>query len=201
MTKPITKQLSRILGYNARALHYINSDTNSLSSKKIAHNKLATKKILQKQGLPTPRLHGLITNRQELKKFRWTKLPPSFVIKPNNAYGGGGILVVFGRNKKGNWVLGDRSEIFIRQLESHVLNILDGNFSPYNVPDVALIEQRVKNHPDLKPYSVRGIPDIRVIVYNLVPIMAMLRLPTHESHGKANLHAGGIGVGLSLIHI
>ncbi len=107
-------------------------------------------------------------------------------------------MVVFGRNKKGNWVLGDRSEIFIRQLKNHVLNILDGNFSPYNVPDITLIEQRVKNHPDLKQHSFQGIPDIRVIIYNLVPIMAMLRLPTQESHGKANLHAGGIGVGVDL---
>jgi hypothetical protein len=44
----------------------------------------------------------------------------------------------------------------------------------------------------------KGIPDIRVIVYNKVPVMAMLRLPTEESKGKANLHQGAIGVGIDL---
>lgn len=197
MTKFLPKQISQILGYNARALRYTNRPTNS-SATRLARSKLATKKTLQKAGLPTPRLYTKISTRQELKHFRWTKLPSSFVLKPNNSYGGSGIRVVFGRNKKGNWVLANKAEIFIPELKSHVLNILDGNFSPANVPDIALFEQRIKNHPDLKHYCVQGIPDIRVIVYNLVPIMAMLRLPTHESHGKANLHAGGIGVGIDL---
>jgi hypothetical protein len=49
-----------------------------------------------------------------------------------------------------------------------------------------------------KPYSFRGIPDIRVIVYNRVPVMAMLRLPTHESGRKANLNRGAIGVGIDM---
>ncbi|HLD26012.1 MAG TPA: sugar-transfer associated ATP-grasp domain-containing protein [Candidatus Andersenbacteria bacterium] len=184
-----------VLGHNARALHY----TNQRQAAKIARSKLTTKRLLQRAALPTPRLYATITSRQEIRGFRWTKLPASFVIKPNSAMGGGGILIVFGRNKKGNWVKADKTEIPIAQLKNHLQDILDGSFSPANVPDKALIEQRVKNHPDLKPYSVRGIADIRVIVYNLVPVMAMLRLPTVESHGKANLHAGGIGVGIDLV--
>ncbi len=30
------------------------------------------------------------------------------------------------------------------------------------------------------------------------PVMAMLRLPTRQSGGKANLHQGAIGVGVDL---
>jgi hypothetical protein len=67
-----------------------------------------------------------------------------------------------------------------------------------NRKDTAIIEDRIVNHPLLKPYSYKGIPDIRVIVFNKVPIMAELRLPTYESGGKANLHAGGIGVGIDI---
>jgi alpha-L-glutamate ligase-like protein len=39
---------------------------------------------------------------------------------------------------------------------------------------------------------------VRVILYRNEPAMAMLRLPTHESGGRANLHQGGIGTGVDL---
>jgi alpha-L-glutamate ligase-like protein len=198
MTKPLLKSASSVLGHNARALYYTDPDTTS-PTPTVARNKLTAKRLLQRAGLPAPRLFATISSRQELKRFRWTKLPSSFVIKPNAGMGGGGIIIIFGRNKKGNWVKADKTEVSVKELRKHVQDILDGSFSPANAPDFALIEQRVKNHPDLKPYCVRGIPDIRIIVYNLVPVMAMLRLPTAESQGKANLHAGGIGVGVDLV--
>jgi alpha-L-glutamate ligase-like protein len=198
MAKPLRKQIGEVLGHNARALHYTDYGKPSVSAN-AARSKLTTKRLLQRAGLPTPRLYSQITSRQELKQFRWTKLPSSFVVKPNKAFGGSGILIIFGRNKKGNWVKADKTEVSINQLKNHIQDILDGSYSIANAPDSALIEQRIKNHPDLKPYSVRGIPDIRVIVYNLVPVMAMLRLPTNESQGKANLHAGGIGIGVDLV--
>ncbi len=182
---------------NARMIDYI-VKANSPESIRIANNKLATKKALQKNGIATPRLFAIIRNRAELKNFRWTKLPSSFVLKPTSSSGGSGIVVIFGRNKKGNWVKADKTEIFIPELRGHILDILDGNFSKGNVPDTAFFEQRVKIHADLKPYSIKGIPDVRVIVYNQVPVMAMLRLPTEESGGRANLHMGGIGVGIDL---
>ena len=43
-----------------------------------------------------------------------------------------------------------------------------------------------------------GVPDIRLIVYKGVPVMGMLRLPTSESEGRANLHQGAIGAGIDL---
>lgn len=186
-----------VLSLNARTLQYINR-VNAPEAIRLAHHKLDTKRQLQKAGVPTPRLFATIENRGRLRRFAWTKLPSSFVLKPNSSFGGGGIIVIFGRNRKGNWVKADKTEIFIPELRSGVLDILDGNFSRGNVPDIAFFEQRVKNHPDLKHYSVKGIPDIRVLVYNSFPIMAMLRLPTEESGGRANLHAGGIGVGIDL---
>jgi len=42
------------------------------------------------------------------------------------------------------------------------------------------------------------VPDIRVIVYDSVPVMAMLRLPTQHSNGCANLHQGAIGIGIDI---
>lgn len=189
---------SDVLGLNARSLHYTKR-ANSAEASRLANNKLATKRALQKAGLPTPRLFAKISHRADLRHFRWTRLPGSFALKPNNASGGGGIIIIFGRNKKGNWIKADGAEIFIRDLNNHIIDILDGNFSPSNIPDTAFFEQRIKIDGTFKPYSWRGIPDIRLLIYNLVPTMAMLRLPTVESGGRANLHVGGIGVGIDLL--
>lgn len=195
----LSKQYAEVLGRNARTLDYIKKG-NKPAAIKMANNKLATKRQLQKSAVSTPRLHATISRRSQLRTFRWTKLPSSFVLKPNSSSGGGGIIVIFGRNKKGNWVKADKTEMFIPELKNHIFDILDGNFSLGNVPDSALFEQRIKNHSTFKPLSKKGIPDIRVLVYNLVPIMAMLRLPTEESQGRANLHSGGIGVGIDMAH-
>ena len=40
-----------------------------------------------------------------------------------------------------------------------------------------------------------GTPDVRIILYRCVPVMAMVRLPTRESRGRANLHQGAVGGG------
>ena len=42
------------------------------------------------------------------------------------------------------------------------------------------------------------MPDIRVIVYRGYPAMAMVRLPTRASDGKANLHQGAVGAGVDM---
>jgi len=67
-----------------------------------------------------------------------------------------------------------------------------------NVPDVAFIQEYVGRHKCFRKYAYRGTPDIRIIVFNKVPVMAMLRLPTKESGGRANLHQGAVGVGVDI---
>ena len=61
-----------------------------------------------------------------------------------------------------------------------------------------MVEERVKTHPKFRKLAVGGTPDVRVIVYNKVPVMAMLRIPTEESGGKANLHQGAIGLWIDM---
>src|SRR5262249_27186724 len=65
-------------------------------------------------------------------------------------------------------------------------------------PDRAIIQERVRLHPAFEPIAYKGIPDIRVVLYRNEPAMAMLRLPTRASSGRANLHQGGIGAGIDL---
>jgi alpha-L-glutamate ligase-like protein len=80
----------------------------------------------------------------------------------------------------------------------HVSDILSGLYSLGGRPDVAVVQQRVRLHPAFEPVAFQGIPDVRVILYRGEPAMAMLRLPTKESGGRANLHQGGIGAGVNL---
>lgn len=193
-----------VLGINARNFKYIRA---SRKTRRILDSKLLTKKYLAKKGIPTLSTIAKITSRRELLNFDWEGLPDSFALKPNRGFGGGGIVVVYARKKKFKeklekvpliWIKADGKTVTKEELESHIFDILEGNFSLFYLPDIAFFEERAKVIPELKPYSWRGIPDIRVIVYEGVPVMAMLRLPTRESGGRANLHDGAIGVGIDL---
>jgi alpha-L-glutamate ligase-like protein len=186
-----------ILGINERNLSYVKK-YNSRKAKKIADDKLLTKRILRENGIETPELIKEVKSFEALNKLNFNKLPGSMVVKPKQGFGGEGIIVFFSHDKDNNWVKADKTRYSQKDLKNHISGILEGNFSLKNTPDSAFFEERVLMHPDFKKYSYRGIPDIRIIVFNKVPVMAMLRLPTKESEGKANLHAGGIGVGIDI---
>ena len=83
-------------------------------------------------------------------------------------------------------------------LQYHIYNILSGMFSLGGQSDNTIIEYTVQFAPVFAEIAYQGVPDIRVIIYRGVPAMAMLRLPTRPSDGKANLHRGGVGVGIDL---
>jgi alpha-L-glutamate ligase-like protein len=193
------KNRNKLLGMNSRNLRFIRP-SNSKKSIRLADDKLLSKKVLKKGGIPVPKLLAKIKNYEELDNFNWNKLPDSFALKPTRGLGGEGIIVVYGkkRNRPDTWIKADGSTITIDDFKNHIRNILDGSFSISGVPDTAFFEERLRLLKLFKPYSFKGIPDIRVIVYNRVPVMAMLRLPTRESGGKANLHQGAVGVGIDL---
>lgn len=197
MAKNNSEKSNKILGINERNLKYIRP-YNSAAAKKIADDKLLTKKILAQNGIETPTLISSVKNTTDLDNLNYAKLPGSVVLKPKHGFGGEGIIVFFSKDRKRNWVKADKTRYSARDINNHILNILEGNFSLKNQPDTAFFEERVLMHPDFKKVSYRGIPDLRIIVYNRVPVMAMLRLPTRDSDGKANLHAGGIGVGIDI---
>jgi len=194
-----------ILGRNERDLKYVKV---SLIEKErtIIDNKLKTKKLLEKKGIPVSKTLKIIKSPKSLKNIRWNTLPKTFVIKATHGTLGRGILIVFGKRKKGEtrrlktkkWIQADGNPITIDDIRNHIFKALRGDFSIGKFPDTAFIEERIRIHPDLKPYCKRGIPDIRVIVYNKIPVMAELRLPTSESSGLANLSQGGIGIGIDM---
>jgi len=85
-----------------------------------------------------------------------------------------------------------------RDLEAHACDLIAGAYSPAGHADVLLVEERLIPEPVLGALAYRGVPDVRVLVFRGVPLLAMLRVPTRRSDGRANLHLGGIGVGIDL---
>jgi len=193
------KKSRSVLGMNARNLDFIRP-YNPKRAKEIADNKLLCKSVLKKNGVFVSELIAKIKTVQELEAFDWQTLPSSFALKPNRGFGGEGIIVVYGKKKERTdaWIKADGSLITIEDLKNHIRNIIDGSFSLSNIPDIAFFEERLQLLKLFKPYAYKGIPDIRVIVFNKVPVMAMLRLPTKESGGKANLQQGAIGTGIDM---
>lgn len=185
-----------ILGINARNLLFI-KPYNLEKSTALADDKLKTKAFLSARGIPVPKLLGVISNRAELEKFNFFKLPAEFVLKPNLGYGGQGIITIFGRDEE-NFLGPEKNNYSENDLSEHIKNILNGNYSINDSSDKAFFEKLIVTDDFLGKYSYKGLPDIRIIIHNLVPVMAMLRLPTRESDGKANLHQGAIGAGIDL---
>jgi alpha-L-glutamate ligase-like protein len=144
-------------------------------------------------------LFSVIKNDQDLVKFDFSKVTDSFVVKPNRGMGGKGIIVVEKQGKaKGTWITSERQKVTNEDVKLHIADILEGRFSMQDLPDIAYIEERVRIHPVFKDYSYHGTPDIGVVVFNRIPVMAFLRLPTKESGGRANMFQGAIACGIDL---
>lgn len=186
-----------LLGLNARNGKYI-SVNNPRKYYPTVDNKLITKQLAIENNIPVPEAYHIVKSYKDLKNIKNILDKYSeFVIKPANGSGGNGILVITGKYEsyyqKSNKILITEEDMIY-----HISNILSGMYSLGSHQDHALIEYKVNPSPIFNDISTIGVPDIRVIVYKKIPVMAMLRLPTNLSDGKANLHQGAIGVGINL---
>lgn len=187
-----------VLGLNQRNADYI-SLYNPRHFYPLVDDKLQTKQLAISAGIAVPELYHTIRFASQVKNLalelqRWE----DFVVKPAHGSGGEGIIVIAGRSR-GAYRQIDGRLVSQEELDHHVLNILGGMYSLGGHPDAVLIEYRVLFDPVFEPISYRGVPDIRIIVFLGVPVMSMIRLPTHLSGGKANLHQGAIGAGIDLV--
>ncbi|MDP1698174.1 MAG: alpha-L-glutamate ligase-like protein [Xanthomonadaceae bacterium] len=161
-------------------------------------DKLITKKLALAAGLPVPDLYAVVREEHEIADLhQLLACREQFVVKPAHGSGGDGILVITGRRgqsyRRANGDLMSRGDF-----AHHLSNGLSGLFSLGGQPDHLLVEYCVQFDPIFDQVSFRGVPDIRIIVFFGYPVMAMIRLPTRMSDGKANLHQGAIGVGIDL---
>ena len=186
-----------ILGMNRRNAEYI-MRYNSRARFPIVDNKVLTKQLAREYDVPTPELYHVIEHHGDIAGLEEALGDHrEFVLKPACGSGGNGILLIVDRGPEG----------FVRQsgrttskldFTYHISGILSGIYSLSGQEDVAIVEALIHPAPIFAEVTYRGVPDIRIIVYRGVPVMAMTRLPTRASDGKANLHAGAIGAGIDI---
>lgn len=187
-----------ILGINARNADYI-LPYNQRKYYPRVDDKVLTKTICQNHGIVVPELYFVIDCHSQIKHFE-TLLGQrqSFVIKPSRGAGGRGIMVIQSREKE-NYKSSSGKLVDSSSIKHHISTIISGLYSLSGLPDKAVVEERIVCHHAFQNIAVGGTPDIRIIIYRGIPVMAMLRLPTLSSGGRANLHQGAIGAGVNIV--
>ena len=186
-----------VLGLNCRNSEYT-LKYNQRRFYPLVDDKVLCKERLKERNLPVPDLIGVVEfNSQAAHVEELIGNNREFVIKPANGSGGSGILVI--TDRRADYFLDSDSRLVLKEdLVHHLTNVIGGLYSLGGQPDVAMIESLVHFDPLFAQLTYHGVPDIRVIVFKGYPVMAMTRLPTRMSHGKANLHQGAIGAGIDL---
>lgn len=197
ITTPSRLRKRGIVGMNKRNFTYIGQNNMRKFYPRV-DDKLQTKILAEAAGIAVPRLIGVARYQSHTNQLtEFLSGEKSFVIKPSKGSGGKGILVIVGRNGT-DYLKPSGSIVDEQSLKRHVSDILSGLFSLGGRPDVAMIEELVNFSDVFDGFSFEGVPDIRIIVYKGYPVMAMTRLSTRESDGKANLHQGAVGVGIDI---
>jgi len=160
--------------------------------------KLRTKELARAAGVPYPETYGVVRYWRDIDAVLRAsfKRHEAFVVKPNRGAAGRGILIA--QRTDGQWHNTRDAALSYGDVRYHVTSILSGLYSLSELPDHAIIEQRILPHPLMRDLTWGGTPDLRIILFRTIPVMAMLRLPTRRSDGRANLHQGAVGLGVSI---
>lgn len=195
---PSSLKRAGVLGMNERNYGYILKENRRCNFKNV-DDKLITKQLAHRFGVSSPGFIGLISCQYEIRNFEKMICGHNeFVIKPTRGSGGRGIVVIKGRGENGGFIGSSGKEVSLSYIREHLSNILSGLYSLGGSPDKALIEECVEFTDAFDGFSYQGVPDVRIIVFRGYPVMAMMRLSTSASGGRANLHQGAVGVGISL---
>ncbi len=177
-----------LLGLNARTLDYI-KEHNDKKARKLADSKLATKDFLKAKWVSVVDTLLIVASFEDLEKLDIFELKLPFVIKPNAWFWGKWILIIDEKDSSWNFVLNDWTVMTKKELVSHLWFILEWFFSLSGNRDKVIIEKKVILDTWIELLWKFWLPDLRIILFNMVPVMAMFRIPTKESRWKANLHA------------
>lgn len=186
-----------VLGLNARNIDFIGR-LNALHWMAVADDKLATKRHLDDAGVPTPRTLLAVESEHELDHRRPAlDAPGGFALKPASGSQGKGIVLV-AAVEDGAFRLVSGQTWAYERLRAQVHDITRGLYSGGDDPDRAIFEELIRPDEFSRALAPEGIPDIRVLVVRGEPVAAMLRVPTRQSGGKANLHQGAAGFAIDL---
>lgn len=188
----------RVFGINRRNVALVYPH-NARRHYPFADDKLLAKERFRAVGVPVPETlavcDGLYAVPGTVEALRGRS---RFVVKPANGSGGEGILVV------GDWLT--EADAWSRpggrtttpaELQRHLADVVFGAHSN-QLEDRAFVERRVEPHAFFSGLWADGLCDVRVIVLEGEPVISMIRVPTAQSGGRANLHQGGLGIGLDL---
>lgn len=188
---------SGIFGINRRNIELM-SPLNPRKLYPRVDDKVITKEICQANGIAVPVTYAVLERFGDVRGIYGLLADHAeFVIKPARGAAGRGILVVVGRDGGDFRLSGDRTAS-LADVRYHLASVLAGLHSLGGRPDRAIIEERINRHAIFEGLAVGGTPDIRVICYRGSPAVAMLRLPTRASGGRANLHQGAVGAGVDI---
>ena len=188
-----------IVGINERNASLI-MPYNRRTQYPLVDDKLRTKELALEHAIPVPPLYGVIGTPHDIRNLdSIVKEHKDFVVKPAHGSQGDGIMVIVDRTRKGFYRTAGGRIVSPDGMSHHLSNALNGQYSLGGQPDQVLVEYRVDFDPIFEGITFQGVPDIRIVVYRGFPIMAMVRLPTKDSDGKANLHQGAVGAGVDLV--
>lgn len=186
-----------VLGINRRNAFYT-LRCNPRKHIPLVDDKLATKRLCEAAGIPVPGLLAVARHHFEARALtERLRDERSFVLKPARGAMGNGIVVL--RRSESGQLLRAGRPYAEAEFVYHAAGIISGLYSLAGHSDVAVVEECLETHPDMAKLVTDGVPDVRVLVYRGIPVMAMTRLPTARSGGRANLHQGAVGAGIDLI--
>lgn len=184
-----------VIGLNKRNIELIYAN-NKRKDYQLADDKVLTKEILHDNDIACAETYAVIRRVGDIRKM-WQncQVYQALAIKPANGLGGNGIMILK-KDRDGNWLKSGKV-ISDAQVLSHITNIVSGIFSLHS-DDSCIIEECIIAHSFFAEIYDEGVPDFRIIMLKQKPIMAMLRMPTSISDGKANLHQNGVGIGVDM---
>ena len=195
---PDLSGVDEILGINMR--NALIQKYNPRHAIERARDKVAAKRALEAAGIACTGTVAVLEDHQQVANFKPTRdMPDAWAIKPARGSQGDGILLAV-RREGNTWYKGSGTPLPEDAVMHHIQKVVDGGFSGDSAAeDAALIEPLIIADQALSRIVPEGLPDLRVISLHHTPLMAMVRLPTIESDGKANLHQRAIGAGIDMV--
>ena len=150
----------------------------------LADDKILCKSVLAAHGVPVAKTLATIGAPYEIDDaIQSLSARGSFVVKPANGSGGGGIVVIGERCAEGFRGV-DGTIITFDELRHHLASIVFGAYSN-QMEDRALVEERIVPHRLPDEFWSQGVSDIRILTLRARPLLGMLRIPTARSKGRA----------------
>ena len=150
----------------------------------LVDDKLKTKDLCRRAGISVADVLGRADHHAAVRSLVATLRDRSdFVLKPAKGAMGNGIFVL-GETTERGWLDAHGRDVSRAELRYHAESIISGLYALGGQQDVAFAEERLHVTPAFEPIVYRGVPDVRIIVFRGVPVMAMTRLPTRRSGGK-----------------